>query len=265
VEHGAFSRRGLSRKSNEDNYHISITDEQPAFLIVADGMGGHNAGDLASKMAVNHIAAYIDEVRDKFKSTAEIIPAVLFSIEEANKKVFSLSQKEARLSGMGTTLTVAVFYEKKLYVAHIGDSRCYLIRKNTVRQITRDHSYVQELLDNGSITKDEIDFHPKKNIITRALGTEERLRVDCYEDTLMEGDIVLLCTDGLTNYVNLEEYTEILPWKSTMEKLVNVLGKQALAAGGTDDITIVAARYKMIGKRGDAFAGQDTRRQIRTS
>jgi protein phosphatase len=147
-----------------------------------------------------------------------------------------------------------VFDEDRFHVAHIGDSRCYLIRNGIVRQITRDHSLVQELLDHGSITKHEMNIHPKRNVITRALGTEDKLRIDCFEEILQSGDIILLCTDGLINYVDLEKVAADLPQNISMVQLAEMLGKEALAAGGSDDITITAARYTGMEKRGENHA-----------
>jgi protein phosphatase len=212
-------------------------------MIAADGMGGHNAGDLASRVAVESVSSYLAESGSRLQTPNDLMNAINRSIQDANNRVYALSRSDARYAGMGTTLTMAVFDGDRFLVAHIGDSRCYLLREGSVRQITRDHSLVQELLDNGSITRDEMEIHPKKNVITRALGTEDRLRVDCFEETLADGDIVLLCTDGLINYVNLQDYAQNLPMDISMTKLAEILGSEALAAGGSDDITIAAARY----------------------
>ncbi|HCS72505.1 MAG TPA: Stp1/IreP family PP2C-type Ser/Thr phosphatase [Clostridiales bacterium] len=255
MEYASFSHKGLQRKSNEDYCHVHEGKQNTAFMIVADGMGGHNAGDLASKLAVEHVVAYFTNKSGELQSSEEFIQALLSSIEEANEKIFNLSQCNMQFYGMGTTFTMAVFHNKQFHVAHIGDSRCYLIRKDTVSQITRDHSLVQELLDNGSITEDEMELHPKKNIITRALGTEDKIKVDCFEGVLKDGDIVLLCTDGLTNYVNIEESIKELPADTAMDKLTWFLGNKALASGGADDITIVAARYTGKENRGEVIAG----------
>jgi serine/threonine protein phosphatase PrpC len=163
MEYGAFSHKGLQRKSNEDYFYIPKSNQHtPAIMIVADGMGGHNAGERASKLAVEHVAAYFENNKENLQYSEELIQAIQHSIEQANKQVLVLSRSEERFSGMGTTLTMVVFDEDRFHVAHIGDSRCYLIRDGSVRQITRDHSLVQELLDHGSITKDEMDIHPKK-------------------------------------------------------------------------------------------------------
>jgi serine/threonine protein phosphatase PrpC len=255
MEYSAFSHKGLQRKSNEDYYYVSDGNHDTVFMIVADGMGGHNAGDLASKLAVEHVAAYFTQKDKQLLSADELIQSLVISIEEANEQVYQLSQSSTQLSGMGTTFTMAVFHKNSIYVAHVGDSRCYLIREETVRQITRDHSLVQELLDNGSITEDEMGLHPKRNIITRALGTDDKLKIDCFEEILQEGDIVLLCSDGLTNYVNLEQCFKKLSRDIAMDELVHTLGKKALDAGGADDITITAARYTGKGNRGEFLAG----------
>ena len=240
MEYGAYSRQGIRRKTNEDHYYIpQNVSEQPGVIIVADGMGGHNAGDLASRIAVEEICSYFKRPR----SSDDLLNVIHQSVQKANSRVYALSGTDARYSGMGTTLTMAVFERNRFLVANIGDSRCYLLRNGTARQITRDHSLVQELLDNGSITRDEMNLHPKKNVITRALGTEQSLRVDCFEENLKDGDIVLLCTDGLINYVHLEDYVPNLPTNLSMARLTEILGNEALSSGSTDDITIVAARY----------------------
>ncbi len=255
MEYSAFSHKGLQRKSNEDYYYISDGSQDTVFMIVADGMGGHNAGDTASKLAVEHVAAYFTVKRGEPITAIDLISSLMASIEEANEQVYQLSQSSPQFSGMGTTFTIAVFHEKSFYVAHVGDSRCYLIRDETVRQITRDHSLVQELLDNGTITEEQMGLHPKRNIITRALGTEDKLKIDCFEETLKAGDIVLLCSDGLTNYVSLEECFKELPRGIAMDELVQTLGNKALDAGGADDITITAARYTGKRNRGEVLAG----------
>ena len=240
MEYGAYSHQGIRRETNEDHYYIpKNVSEQPGVLIVADGMGGHNAGDLASRIAVEEICSYFKRSR----SSDDLLSVIHESIQEANSRVYAMSGTDIRYSGMGTTLTMAVFEGNRFLVANIGDSRCYLLRGGTARQITRDHSLVQELLDNGSITRDEMNLHPKKNVITRALGTEQSLRVDCFEENLEDEDIVLLCTDGLINYVHLEDYVPGLPTNLSMARLTEILGNEALSAGSTDDITIVAARY----------------------
>ncbi len=252
MEYGAYTHQGIHRKSNEDHYYIPGQGGQETcfdMMIVADGMGGHNAGGLASRIAVEYVYSHIVEHKPQIQSSPDMMRVVNRAIQEANHRILGLSMTETRFSGMGTTLTMAVFEKDRFFVAHVGDSRCYLIRNGKARQITKDHSLVQELVDNGSITQDEMDIHPKKNVITRALGTDQRLRIDFFEEVLLEGDIVLLCTDGLTNYVNLQEYANSFTSNMTMEDLASMLGNEALNAGGSDDITITAVRYS--GNRGE--------------
>lgn len=245
MEYGVYSHKGIHRKANEDSYYIPGCDDQagPAMIMVADGMGGHNAGDTASRVTVDHVSSYFLSKYADIHNQDELLETIYQAIQIANNRVYDLSRTKVDLSGMGTTLTMAVFYEGHVHVAHIGDSRCYLLREGKARQITRDHSLVQELLDNGSITRAEVEMHPKKNVITRALGTEYRLKIDCFEEPVCEGDIVLLCTDGLINYVNVEKYAENLPSGISMAELAEFLGGEALEAGGADDITVIAARY----------------------
>ncbi len=244
MEYGAFTCKGSQRKSNEDYYYIPEPDRTGCeFIIIADGMGGHNAGDLASRTAVELISSYLCEKAKDHKDKKLLVESMYQAITEANKKIYDMSKSDERLLGMGTTLTMAVFAHGLVYIAHIGDSRCYIIKGNEVRQITRDHSLVQELLDNGSITADEMSVHPNRNIITRALGTEETLKIDLFEEIISDGDIVVLCSDGLSNYVKLDEEFRNISGDLPVCELVKELGAKALAAGSTDDITIVAARY----------------------
>lgn len=244
MEYGVFSHKGKNRKTNQDYYFAPDTKEADlSFIMVADGMGGHNAGDLASRLTVEYVTNCLKKEYSKKVDKKTLIGIIYDSINEANKRIYTMAKEDEHLHGMGTTLTLAVFKDKMVYIAHIGDSRCYIIRGKDVRQVTRDHSLVQELVDNGSITMDQMLGHPKKNLITRALGTEGKIKVDIFEEKLEPEDIILLCTDGLINYVKLDLLISDLANDLSPCSLVKTLGEKALEAGGKDDITIVAAKY----------------------
>jgi len=247
MQYGVYSHTGKVRKCNEDYYYIPPDGHRGLdIIIVADGMGGHNAGDLASRTAVEEILRFFESSRVEIASADSMKDAIYESIQSANHKVYNLSLTRERFSGMGTTLTMAIFGNGCAYMGHVGDSRGYLISSDGVRQITRDHSLVQELLDNGSITRDEFDNHPQKNVITRALGTEETIRIDYYEINLSDGDILLLCTDGLVHHVRLEEYFAGGMPEEQADRIARKLGDEALSRGGVDNITVIAAKYSSL-------------------
>ncbi|MFY9296621.1 MAG: Stp1/IreP family PP2C-type Ser/Thr phosphatase [Clostridiales bacterium] len=248
LEYGGCSHRGMVRKSNEDYYYISDNQNEQHLAIVADGMGGHNAGELASRMAVETILEIFSINKDQY--TNDPTSLIKESIRQANYKIYSHAQQNENCKGMGTTLVLAFFDKGKVYFGHVGDSRGYLIRKGEIIQITKDHSLVQELLDNGTITLEEVENHPQKNIITRALGTERSIEIDCHNISLEEDDIVLLCTDGLVLHVDLQENIELFESSSSMQELTADLVQQALERGGLDNITVVAIKYYGMVKEG---------------
>lgn len=248
LEYGGCSHRGMVRKTNEDYYYISAHQKNQKLAIVADGMGGHNAGEIASRMAVETIVEIFDNSIDEYnENPTDLIEK---SIREANYRVFSYAQDHEDCKGMGTTLVLSFFDEGKVYLGHVGDSRGYLIRNGEIIQITKDHSLVQELLDNGTITLEEVENHPQKNIITRALGTEKSIEIDCYNIALEKDDIILLCTDGLVLHVDLQESLELFESSSSMQELASTLVDQALERGGLDNITVVAIKYYGMVKEG---------------
>ncbi len=243
MEYGAFSHIGRVRKCNEDYYYISGSSYPGLELImVADGMGGHNAGDVASRMAVEEVLSYFSKHYKQMHTIDALKHGILLSIQKANKKIHTLSMTKDRLSGMGTTLTLAIFFGGYVHVGHVGDSRGYLVHDKVTDQITEDHSLVQELYNNGSITKDEMNHHPQKNVITRALGTEETILVDYHQLPFMVGDMLLLCTDGLLHYVSPEEYFKAGIPEGTAGMIAQSLGEKALNMGGIDNITVVVAK-----------------------
>ncbi len=227
---------GLVREVNEDHYAF----KPPSLFIVADGMGGHVAGEIASKLAVDTMIEYIDQ-----QPVDENIQIMLGNaVQLANQHIFERSQQGRQYLGMGTTVTACYVTDNKLYWAHVGDSRMYLLHGNELRQITDDHSLVGELLRNGTITKAEATVHPQRNILTRAVGTSSKILVDSGHLEWEKTDVLLLCTDGLSGLVGEDQIISLL--KSARldgQAAVNRLVQQALDAGGYDNITVILAHY----------------------
>lgn len=230
---------GRIRSLNEDAYFVSEPDASGAVLaIVADGMGGHNAGEIASGKAVGivqqNFAGNIGENAKEF---------LLSAVEDANRKIYEMSIKKDDLSGMGTTITACVATKDRVTAVQVGDSRLYLIRTGTITQITKDHSLVEMLLENGTITEEEAKQHPQKNIITRAVGTDKSVEADVYEFATEEKDVILLCSDGLVNMVDDETIRTVIDKSKSLDIAADTLVKEAERAGGTDNITVILIRF----------------------
>lgn len=226
---------GKKRKLNQDFVYAS--DEPvgnlPNIYIVADGMGGHNAGDYASKCTVETM---IREIRGCFeKSPIRILSK---AIRVANDQVRRKAREDESLFGMGTTVVAATCLGKYLQVANVGDSRLYIIN-DEVRQITRDHSLVEEMVRMGGIDKEAARNHPDKNIITRAIGARDTIEIDFFHEELKSGDIVLMCSDGLTNMLEDEEIGKILKSQDTIEERAEKLIEAANSNGGKDNIAVI--------------------------
>lgn len=237
----AISSVGKVRKTNEDFFGIYEKDH-PIYM-VADGMGGHKAGAVASKEAVSYVSQHLQKHLAPGITTKEVEEILYQSVIEANRGIFAKSLKLEECSGMGTTLTVAVPLqrEEKICFAHIGDSRAYVVEKDRVFQVTKDHSLVQELVKNGDITEEEAKEHPKRNVITRALGTEDEVLPDVFSvDFTFETDhYLLLCTDGLSNTMEIEEIKKIIQETEDIETACKALINKANERGGKDNITVL--------------------------
>lgn len=237
---GVKSDKGRVREINEDCYNIIAGyPEIPVSFIVADGMGGHNSGEVASQMAVNLISNYIMKNPERFADEQEITSAMQEAVSQVNTRIHRVSTEHPDNQGMGTTLVLAVACNKKLFISNIGDSRVYLVRDGEVVQITTDHSYIEELLKNGSITREEAQTHPKRNLITRALGCYEEVDIDTYTCNIKDNDIYLICTDGLSNLVMDEELKDIVARVDEPELACNELVELANSRGGEDNITVI--------------------------
>lgn len=234
----ATSDKGMVREMNQDCYYISNQDSEYNLYILADGMGGYNGGEIASRLAIDSAKQYIDEHIKKIELNKETLPELIKnSMEYANKMVYEKSKKDINLSEMGTTLEVCLIYNNKAYIGHIGDSRVYRIRKNIIRKLTIDHSYVEKLVRDGKITREESYHHPKKNMLIKALGCEEKIEPDILVKGFMSGDIILMCSDGLTNLLSDKEIYEIVT--NNLENANKLLIQTANTRGGYDNITAV--------------------------
>lgn len=240
VQVGFKSDRGLKRKNNEDACFVIPEDK---IYIVADGVGGNNSGEIASRSAVSFVAEYIKKNPVKnVKGREEIKDYFVNCIEAANSLVCSMAAEAEENNGMATTLVLAYVNRRKAYVVNVGDSRAYLCRRATLTQITEDHTYVNSLIKSGALTEEDAKNHSKRHVITRALGGDKTVDPDIYEVKIMKDDILLLCTDGLHGEVEDDKICEILSSGKHMSELCNSLITRANRCGGNDNITVVCVK-----------------------
>lgn len=232
-----FTNIGNNRKNNEDNYLILKPIEETAIIAVADGMGGHNAGEVASKIAIESIKEYDFDFKND-----NLIIQIKEAIKTANLNIIKYSTKDKdKYKEMGTTLTMGIIYNQNLYFGHVGDSRIYLY-DNKLEQITTDHSLVNNLIENNSIKPEEAFDHPQKNIITQAVGIDKDLKIQTDIVKLNKEDKLMYCTDGLTDMIRFEKLKEMFEQTKKIEELINRLGEKALENGGNDNITIILGK-----------------------
>ena len=226
---------GMVREVNQDYVYVSDlpVGKLPNLFVVADGMGGHKAGEFASRFTVEVVKEVLAESSEE---TPEAM--IIQAITSANRKLLETAKQDSRMEGMGTTLVVATVIERTLYLANVGDSRLYLLN-DEIKQVTKDHSLVQEMVRLGGIKQEEAKHHPDKNIITRAIGAKEDVEVDFYEYRLKQGDMILMCTDGLSNMVEDEEMLHIVKGSRDVVEAVEGLIERANQNGGKDNIGIV--------------------------
>ena len=235
-----FSMTDIGRKREVNQDYVFATDETignlPNLLVVADGMGGHRAGDFASRFTVEVLAEEVQNCKETHPETI-----LGNSIQAANERLLEEAQKDNRLEGMGTTLVAATILDHVLYFANVGDSRLYLINKE-IRQLSKDHSMVEEMVRLGGLTEEEAKHHPDKNIITRAIGVKQKVEPDFFEYRLKGGDIILMCSDGLTNMVDDDEIFQIVKSARDIVEAVESLIQRANENGGSDNIGVVLAQ-----------------------
>lgn len=229
---------GLVRSNNQDYYLAGEFANGVTWAVVCDGMGGAMGGNVASETAAKVISDKLTSGYHEGMNDNSIKHLIISAVEAANASVYSKSKSDESLLGMGTTVVLVVINADTMYLAHVGDSRIYVVSKDNINQLTTDHSVVQMMLDRGEISREEAKEHPKKNVITRALGVEDTVRIDYDQEVYNEGEIVLLCSDGLTNFVSDEEILKICNENDCYtfaEKLVEAANEK----GGGDNITVV--------------------------
>ena len=254
AEHASLTDVGRQRQSNEDSY----LDREPVFA-VADGMGGARAGEVASRMAVE---AFDDQgdggsPEDRLRHVAT----------EANRRIYEMAQSDTEHAGMGTTLTAAMVTGREVAVGHVGDSRLYRLRGGKLERLTEDHSLVEELVRQGRLSPEEAENHPQRSIITRALGPEPDVEVETFTHTARDGDVYLICSDGLSGMVSEDDITAILERADSLDAAARELVEAANGAGGKDNITVVLFRVASDGDGegeddSDTLAGQDTNGEV---
>lgn len=232
VRVGARTDIGRSRDHNEDGYLV----REPLFA-VADGMGGHRGGEVASSVA-------LESLEQLPKDSDGLLRALVDRIREANRMVLERGESDPELRGMGTTLTALVTQEQKAHVAHVGDSRAYLLRDGSLQQLTEDHSLVQRMVREGELTPEQAGRHPQRSILTRALGVDAEIAVDELTLPLLAGDRLLLCTDGLTGMIDPDRIHEILESERDPQAASDLLVEEANGAGGDDNITVVVVDFE---------------------
>lgn len=232
---------GLARDNNEDSVAV---EEATRLAILADGMGGYNAGEVASGMATTFIKSELGRwlaQAGQHANAREVRRAMEICVDNANRSIFNAANSNAQYSGMGTTLVLGVFQEGRVMVGHIGDSRCYRLRGPEFTQITKDHSLLQEQMDAGLITAEQAAVSSNKNLVTRALGVEDAVLLEVNEHKVQTGDLYLMCSDGLSDMVDDEAIAKILTAETSLEQKVAQLIDAANAAGGRDNISVLVA------------------------
>lgn len=241
------THRGRVRPTNEDAFYAALAgdDDAACLCVVADGMGGSNAGEVASDMAVAIIAEQAEAWLAgkgsclRHRGGGEASEALAQAVLAANECVYQAGREDPSKTGMGTTVTAALIADSVMSLVHVGDSRALLIRAGAARQLTSDHSLVAELMRNGALTEHEAASHPQRNILTRALGTDSRLALDIHEQTLAVGDVVLLCSDGVTRHISDEDFVRLAGQGVTPDEIASQLIAYALEQGGLDNLTCV--------------------------
>ena len=232
---------GVIRSGNEDNYHM-VPDR--GIFIVADGMGGHAAGEVASEMAVHYVARELDSLRGL--SDEQVAERMRHAIRAANGAIFQRTLTEHDKRGMGTTVTALTLYETRFLVGQVGDSRAYLLRDSKLSQLTKDHSYVQEQVDAGYLTPEQARTHPYSNVITRCVGANSDVMPDIYVGTVKPRDVFLLASDGLTGMLEDYQLADLLSPDRMPEEEVDALIAEANRHGGLDNITAVIVRIDSV-------------------
>ena len=242
IELSAAVDPGRARSNNEDSVAL---DDDVALAVLADGMGGYNAGEVASNMATSFIRTELGRwLREAHShaSDAEVRRAMDICVDNANRAIFNAANSNPQYAGMGTTLVVAVFRENRLLVGHVGDSRAYRLRGGRLQQITRDHSLLQEQIDAGLITPEQAAFSANKNLVTRAVGVEDTVLLETHQHEVQPGDTYLMCSDGLSDMLDDASIGQVLLAHDSLGAACQALIDAANDAGGKDNISVVLVR-----------------------
>ena len=235
---------GRARNNNEDSVAV---DEAAQLIVLADGMGGYNAGEVASGMATSFIRSelgrWLSEASDNASDT-DVRRAMDICVDNANRAIFNAANSNPQYAGMGTTLVVGVFREGRLLMGHVGDSRGYRLRGGRLAQITHDHSLLQEQIDSGLITAEQAAFSANKNLVTRAVGVEDTVLLETHLHDVLPGDLYLLCSDGLSDMLDDESIAQLLQTSDVLGEVAAALVDAANDAGGKDNISVVLARVR---------------------
>ena len=233
---------GRARSNNEDSV---ATDDAVSLAVLADGMGGYNAGEVASNMATSFIHTELGRWLREASAQAtdsEVRRAMDICVDNANRAIFNAANSNPQYAGMGTTLVVAVFRENRLLVGHVGDSRAYRLRGGRLQQITRDHSLLQEQIDAGLITPEQAAFSANKNLVTRAVGVEDTVLLETHQHEVLPGDMYLLCSDGLSDMLDDASIAQLLQAHDSLDQTARTLIDGANDAGGKDNISVILVR-----------------------
>jgi len=239
--------QGKVREHNEDAGGIFRNKDNQQLSVVADGMGGHKAGDVASQMVIDYLS-------EKWQDTTSLVTKeeteewLSHSIQEVNQQIYRYAQENVDCAGMGTTIVAVVFAADFISIAHIGDSRCYVYHNQTLRQVTEDHSLVNELVRTGQLSKEDAEYHPRKNVLLKALGTDENIVPDVTTEEWHVSDRLLICSDGLSNKMTDQELEVYLENNVTVEEIAQQLVALANERGGEDNITIVLSEHDESGE-----------------
>ena len=242
LEYFCATDTGRARSNNEDSVSL---DEVNALAVLADGMGGYNAGEVASGMATGFIKSELGRWLQEVGGAAtdpEVRRAMDICVDNANRAIFNAANANPQYAGMGTTLVVAVFRGTRVLIGHVGDSRCYRLRSGRLVQITRDHSLLQEQIDAGLITPEQASFSSNKNLVTRAVGVEDTVLLEIHQHEIHPGDVYLMCSDGLSDMLTDDTLGQLLQGYDSLEEAGNALIAAANEAGGKDNIAVILVR-----------------------
>ncbi len=240
LKYAALSHRGLVRENNEDSFLVHADDETlPAIFIVADGLGGHQNGELASSLAVTFMAEKLADQLGAIDQAERVEYLLADNLQKTNVKVYLKSLESPENYGMGTTLTTMVLFPERFYLGHIGDTRCYLLRSGVLQKLSKDHTLVQEMIDSGSLAESESENYPNRHVVTQALGAPEYLKPWLLHMERRKNDRYLLCTDGLYGLVDDSVIELTMAQAKDPEQACQRLIDLALAAGGNDNVTVM--------------------------